>query len=253
VIVSKDSIFSLRKYTLLFIILIAGLSSQAQDSYNYTSYGIGVFASSIFPYDDLPENNTTRAYNVTAYYNLSPYLPIGAEYQFGQVSGGSILTDPNKRQYDNHYKAFLLHGDIGLGQIIDYSDNLFMGTVKDFYVGTGIGLINNNMAFIQRTNLIGSTQYPVGTYTFPGKNSSLELMVPIRFGYEYKIYDQYDEPFVGIEIGYIHNITFGKGLDGYDDPSSTFKSNYPDQYRQIIIGIKVNFGPENSYDRKINY
>ena len=95
---------------------------------------------------------------------------------------------------------------------------------------------NNNMAYIQRVQ-------PTTGYVFPGKDKSLNLMVPIRVGYELKIYNSFGEPFIGINLSYIMNVTWGEGLDGYGDSSDDFKNNTPDLYRQISLGIKVNFGP----------
>ncbi|MCC8424660.1 hypothetical protein [Mucilaginibacter sp. UR6-11] len=242
----------MRKLILFFILVGAGAAVRAQTSYNYGKYGIGFFASSNFPYADLKTANKGKTYNITGYYNLTPYVPLGLEFQFGGLSGGSIVTDESRRQYDNHYKAFIFHGDFALGQIIDYDRDPFMKVIKDFYMGTGVGIINNNMAFIQRTNLNGSPNLPPGTYTFPGQNSSTNLVIPIRFGYEFKIYNGYDEPFMGINIGYIHNVTLGEGLDGYSDPGTGFKNNSPDQYRQIIVGVKINFGQSVPYTKAIN-
>jgi hypothetical protein len=242
----------LRKLILFFALVFAEVSVKAQDSYNYSQYGVGFFASYNYPYADLKKANNGKTFNITGYYNLTPYVPIGLEVQFGDLSGGSIVTDISKRQYDNNYKAVILHGDYALGEMIDYEGNFFLDVVKDFYMGTGVGVISNNMAFIQRTNLIPSTVFPVGTYTFPGKNSSLNLIVPVRFGYEYKIYNAYGEPFIGLNIGYTHNLTWGEGLDGYTDPPKGFKNNSQDQYRQIVVGIKINFGSAIPYTKQIN-
>lgn len=242
----------MKKFILPFIFFATTLSLKAQDSYNFSRYGVGVFASYNLPFDDLKIANRGKTYNITGYYNLTPYVPLGAELQFGDLSGGSIVSDAFKRQYDNHYKAFIVHGDFALGELIDYDGNFFLRLVKDLYVGTGVGVISNNMAFIQRTNLIPDALNPVGSYTFPGKNTSLNLLVPIRFGYEFKIYNDYDEPFIGINIGYVHNITWAEGLDGYTDPPTAFKNNSPDQYRQIVVGIKVNFGGVVPYSKQIN-
>lgn len=228
------------------------MSANAQDSYNFSHLGVGFFGSYNKPYADLKQANQGKTFNITGYYNLTPYIPLGLEVQFGSLSGGSIVTDLARRQYDNHYTALILHGDFALGEIIDYDGNLFLKFAKDLYVGTGIGVISNNMSFIQRTNLLPDATFPVGAYTFPGSNQSLNLMVPIRFGYEFKIYNAVDEPFIGLNIGYIHNMTWGEGMDGYTDPPSGFKNNSPDQYRQIVVGIKINFGAPVPYIKQIN-
>lgn len=246
----------MRKILLFLFVFTAALNLKAQDSYNYSKYGVGFNLSAVRPYADLKLAKDSYAFNATAYYNLTPYIPIGLELQIGQLKGGSIESqdlDFAKRQYDNHYKALILHGDLQLGEVIDYSGSFFMGLVKDLYIGAGVGLINNNMAFVQRTNLVVSTAYPVGTYTFPGMDKSINLMVPVRFGYEFKLYDSYGEPFMGLSIGYNHSFTWGEGLDGYTDPASGFKNNALDQYRQIVVGVKFNFGTSVPYTKQINY
>ncbi|MES2427049.1 MAG: hypothetical protein V4560_08740 [Bacteroidota bacterium] len=242
----------MRTLILFFIFSFSAISLKAQDSYNYTPYGFGVFGGINRPYDDLRKANYGKTINVVGYYNISPYIPLGLEIQLGGISGGDTGTDPYRRQSNNHYTALIFHGDIGLGEIIDYSQSGFLGFVKDFYAGTGVGVINNNMVFVQRTNL-NPTGYPVGTYRFPGEDKSLNVIFPLRFGYEYKLYNAWGEPQIGINVGYIHNITLGEGLDGYNDPPSHFKNNSPDQFSQIFIGIKYNFGYPRAYTKRINY
>ncbi|HWZ34744.1 MAG TPA: hypothetical protein VNW51_01220 [Mucilaginibacter sp.] len=246
----------MRKLT-LFIILIffAGVvNAQTHDrySYSYTKLGIGVFGGMNTPYVDLKQSNKGKSFSLIGYYNITPYLPLGLEIQSGELSGGSIITDPSKRQFDNQYKAIFVHGDCSLGQILDYEDNFFLGIAKDFYMGTGVGVISNNMKFIQRYNLV-TYQYPLLTYRYPGEDKSLSLAVPIRFGYEFKIYDSWGEPFIGINIQYVHTIAFNDELDGYNDPSTIFKNNSLDQYSLLQVGIKVNFGQSVPYTKKINY
>ena len=42
-----------------------------------------------------------------------------------------------------------------------------------------------------------------------------------------------------------------KGLDGYDDPPNHFKNQYPDQYRQIAITVKYDFGRIRAFTKRI--
>ena len=78
-------------------------------------------------------------------------------------------------------------------------------------------------------------------------------MIPLRVGYEYKFYNAYAEPSICISIGYTHNFTFGENLDGYTDPPTNFRNNSLDQYRQITIGVRYNFGELIPFNKKINY
>ena len=234
----NDYFFIVKKLLLFFFVLIQAIAAKSQ-SYNYNSYAIGVNYNALFPYVDLATGNNTKGFGITGYYNLSSYLPLGLEFQTGELSGGGVLTDFHGREYKNKFTAIIARGDIFLGQVMDYGYSGPIRYLKDFYAGTGIGVISNNMAFIQRV------QAKTG-YVFPGKDKSLNLIVPIRVGYELKINNTYGEPFIGINLGYVMNITFGEGLDGYDDSSKDFKNNVPDLYRQIVLGVKVNFGPTKS-------
>jgi len=235
----------LRKLILFITLIFAEAGAHAQDSYNFSHWGLGVFGGTNYPFADLKKANKGKSYDVVVYYNLTPYVPLGFEIQTGELSGGSVLTDPSMRQYDNQYKAVFVHGDYSLGEAMDYEGSFLGAILKDLYGGIGLGVISNHMKFIQR--------YDAGGYHFPGKDNSLSLAVPLRFGYEFKIYDAYGEPFIGLNIQYIHNMTFSEGLDGYTDPPDKFKNNSADQYRQIQVGLKVNFGPSIPYTKKINY
>ncbi|TSD64872.1 hypothetical protein FFF34_013315 [Inquilinus sp. KBS0705] len=237
----------MRKYFLLILIIISSVKLKAQDSYNYAAYGIGFGASYARPFADLKRNYDDRIYNVNLNYYYSPYLPITLEIQAGHLRGGgnTIAEDIATRRFNNNFKAVLLHANIQLGELIDYEGDFFMNVVKNFYLGSGFGFMINK---------VDANRYSVidPTYRFPGKDNSFNMVIPIRFGYEFKIYNSYDEPNIRLDIGYQHNMTFGEGLDGYNDGAVSFKNNALDQYRQITIGIKFNFGGESSYDKSIS-
>lgn len=233
----------MKKLILLSFLLLASVSLRAQ--YNYSEWGIGGGYSSVKGYTDLRQNDVTKSMNANIYYNYSPYLPFSLEAQWGKLSGGNNLTDPSHRYFKNTFLAFSLHGDIQLGEIMDYDGNFFLQAIKGFYFGTGIGVIHNNITDIRRHAVDDIS------YVYPGKDRSLEMMVPLRFGVAIKIMDGDEEPVVEVLLGYVHNITFGEGLDGYGDPSSKFKNNAPDMFRQLNVGLKINFGNSVSYVKSI--
>lgn len=101
----------------------------------------------------------------------------------------------------------------------------------------------NNIVSINRT----STD---GTYIYGGKDHSNNILIPARVGYQYKFYNAYDEPYITVEAGYQKNFVFGYGLDGYSDPTFTFR-NY-ETFGGFNIGIKFNFGDVNSYRKAIH-
>jgi hypothetical protein len=223
---------------------------KAQVGYNYKEFGIGLDISYERGYTNLNRQDYHVGQSVSFTYNYSPYVPITAELQFGTLSGGGLTPklDRYGRQYTNHFEGLILHGDIQLGELIDYSESYFNSYIKGFYFGSGGGIIFNSNT-VQRTNIYpwhGSLDY-----VFPGSNSSVNLTIPLRFGYEFKIFNEYEEPFMSINIGYVHSLVFGEGLDGYDDPSSKFKNNATNQYTQVVVGVKFNFGNVTSYTKVI--
>ena len=223
---------------------------KAQVGYNYKEFSIGLDVSYERGYTNVNRQDQHFGESINFTYNYSPYIPITAELQFGTLSGGGLTQNLDKygRMYTNHFEGLILHGDFQLGEVVDYTESYFMSAIKGFYVGSGGGIIFNSNT-VQRTNVILSNG--PSTYVFPGSNSSINLTIPLRIGYEFKLFNEYEEPWMAINIGYVHNLVFGEGLDGYDDPSSKFKNNATNQYRQITVGVRFNFGNVTSYNKVI--
>jgi len=240
----------LKKYILFFVITIASITVKAQSGYNYQELGIGASASAIRGFTNVQRQDIHPAFSVNLIYNYNPYLPVVLEYQRGTLSGGGLTQEKDKygRMYTNKYQVLLLHADVQLGATIDYEDSWVLTALRNLYAGTGVGFISNNNT-VQRTNVILTNGGP--TYIFPGNDKNIGIVVPIRAGYEFKIFDSYNEPGWAIDVGYVHNFVFGEGLDGYNDPSSRFKNNAVDQYAQVVIGFKYFFGTVVSYNKLI--
>ncbi|MFI5162017.1 MAG: hypothetical protein ACHQHN_12115 [Sphingobacteriales bacterium] len=240
----------MKKLILLFVFLFSVLIGKAQMGYNYKEYGVGLDIFSEIGFTNVQKQYRHIGQNLNFTYNYSPYIPVTAELQFGHLSGGGTTPAIDKygREYTNNYEGLIVHADFQLGEVIDYSQSDVLNILKNFYFGSGGGIIFNNNT-VQRTNL-----YPINgstAYIFPGSNTSINLTVPLRFGYEFKLYNDFEEPYMAIDIGYVHNLVFGEGLDGYDDPSSKFKNNATNQYAQIVIGVRFNFGNVTSFNKLI--
>ena len=245
-IVNIDQHLALKKYILFFAVVLIATAVKAQSGYNYQEWGVGGGVSWERGYTNVTTQYSHPAFNLNVVYNYNPYLPVEAEIQIGQLSGGGLSPkqDPYGRVYTNSYKAIIFHADFQLGAGIDYSDDWFLNIVKDFYIGSGFGFISN-------TNKVQRYSIYEASYRFPGVDNSVDLMIPVRFGYEFKIFDDYNEPAFAIDLGYIHTVAFGEGLDGYNDPSSKFKNNALDQYRQFNITFKYYFGRVVSFNKLI--
>ena len=236
----------MKKHLLFIALVLVFCKANAQRSLNYASYGFGVSGGVNRPFADLKKKFDNASLSATAYYYYTPFVPIGLEFQMGKLAGGgnTVAEDKDTRRFLNKYKALMLHMDVQLGEIIDYQGNSFLNVLKNFYAGAGIGGISNNVD-VNRQSLLDNS------YTFPGKDKSINLIVPLRLGYEFKFYNEYDEPNIRLDIGYQHYVTIGEGIDGYADPSTKFKNNALDQFRTIMIGIKFLIGGENSADKDI--
>jgi hypothetical protein len=239
----------LKKIFLLIAFIFSSILVEAQGGSTYTPLAVGFGVSSIRGYTNLAKQDNTLAFNGTFTYYATPFIPLTAELQFGHLTGGSTVSDQYGRQYSNNYQAFIVHGEIQLGELIDFSGSRILDVLKDFYAGPGFGILNNNV-HNQRTNLY-DTGYPVGTYVFPGSDHGINTMASFRAGYEFKFYNEFDEPYLRLDIEYVHNFVYGEGLDGYNDPSSVFKNEHSDSYRQITIGLKYSFGDVKNYMKSI--
>jgi hypothetical protein len=239
----------LKKLFLLFSFIFSSVIVKAQGDYNFMPFGIGGGAGVIRGYTNVAKQNNTIAGNINFTYYVSPYLPIEFEAQKGRLTGGSTTTDEYARQYENNYLAAYIHFDVQLGQIINYYYSDINEILKNVYFGAGAGFVDDNVKN-QRYNLLDQG-YPVGTYRFPGTDHSINFAVPLRTGYEFKFYNEYDEPFLAIDVSYTHTFVFGEGLDGYDDPPSHFKNNNTDQYRQVGFTVKYNFGLIRAFTKRI--
>lgn len=237
----------MKKIILFIAVLFATATAKAQfGGYNYYEWGIGIGASYERGFTNITRQYDNIGFDGSIIYNFSPYLPIAAEIQLGTLSGGGLLPsqDPYGRRYTNKYKALLLHFDIQLGALIDYGDGGFLNFAKGFYGGSGIGVIFNNNT-VQRYSIYNPD------FRFQGSDQSTNISLPIRVGYEFKIYDDYDQPAYAINLGYIHSFVFGEGLDGYNANSQVFKNIASDQYRQITIGFKYFFGRTVSFNKLV--
>lgn len=240
----------MRRIFLLSIIVFSSVVVKAQGDYNFMPSGVGFDVSVIRGYTNVAKQNNTLSFSGYYTYYPSPYFPVTFELQRGRLWGGSRVTDEYAREFVNNYFAVLIHADLQLGQVVDYEDNDFMNVLKNLYFGAGGGLVKDNVQN-QRYNLLDQGGYAVGTYRFPGTDNSTNPDVNFRMGYEFKFYNEWDEPYLRLHIEYTHHVVFGEGLDGYNDPIQKFKNNFPDQYRQITIGMVYNFGLIRAFTKRI--
>ena len=156
------------------------------------------------------------------------------------MQGGNEFKDSSGRQFSNSYTAFLFRAQLQAGELIDYSQSQFANAMKNLYLSSGVGYIVNSVTANRYSYLVP------GYYT-PGQNSSNEIFIPVRIGYEFKVFNQYSNPSFKIDVAYQLNFVLGDELDGYKAGTSN------DKFSQISVGVKFGFGALTSYRKLIEY
>jgi hypothetical protein len=141
------TLFALKKYLLFLLFAALCGKIKAQAGYNYAEYGLGFGASYARPFSDLKKNYNDYVYNINANYYYTPYVPVTLEIQFGKLRGGGnqVEDDISTRRFSNNFKAVLLHADLQLGQVIDYQQSFVLNVLKNFYLGSGVGVMLNSV------------------------------------------------------------------------------------------------------------
>jgi hypothetical protein len=229
--------------TTFFTLLLTAVTliSKAQIGYDYAQYDIGFGGSINQLYGDAESLKSTKAANVSFVFNQTPYVNYLVEVQAGSLEGGDSKSKSG-RYFKNGYTAILFRGQLQAGEIIDYSNGGLMGVVKNFYLSTGLGYIHNNIK-VENITRVSNTTPP---YTTAGLNKSNELYIPARIGYEFKIFNQYNQPSVKIDLAYQFNMDLTDNMDGFTAGRST------DKMVQYSIGVKFALGDVTSYRKAIN-
>ena len=227
------------KATLLaLIICFSVLESKAQVGAEFAQLDIGVSAGINQFYGDVSTKKSTQGYSFNIDYNQTPFVNYILEAQFGKLAGGSV-NDQLGRQFSTNYQYYAFRAQLQLGEIIDYSQNDLANSMKNLYLGAGVGFIYGKVTSINRYS-------NTGFYT-PGDDKSNQTFLPLRIGYEFKIFNQYLQPDIKVDIGYQYNYIFGDEIDGYRS------GHLNDSFSQFTVGIKFSVGVINSYRKEINY
>jgi hypothetical protein len=212
------------------------LVSKAQSGDNYAQYDVGLAGSYNSVISDALTAKSTITPALTFNYNQTPFINYILEVQIGKLQGGDSTKDALGRQFSNSFAAFYFRAQLQMGEIIDYAQSPAANAFKNFYISSGVGYLINHMTNIHQASL-----------TTPVVYNSTEIVIPLRVGYEFKIFNDYGEPRFRIDIAYQKNFVLGDELDGF----VANKNN--DSYSQITIGVKYALGSFVSYRKQIEY
>ncbi len=229
----------MKKYSLILIFVITCLAANAQSCFDYHQFSIGA-GYGITKYGAGQASSGSMAFNLNANYYITPFSTLTLETQIGKLIGGGTLANGAIRQFSNNYYTAIVHADLQAGELIDYARNSFLNGLKNAYIGTGLGLLLNNST----VKSINDTAY--NSYTVNSKN----LLIPIRVGYDFKIFNGYNEPQFRLDIAYSFNTAFGKGIDGAYNPYSRSSIKF---YNYFSLGLKFGLGSVKRYRKAIDF
>jgi hypothetical protein len=231
----------LKKIIITLLVCTSSLLAKAQLGYNYAQYDLGFAGALNRAYTDAETVTNTPGAFISFTYNQTPYLNFIAEAQAGQLKGGDVFNTLSSRYFNNHYKAVSFRVQLQAGELFDYSQSRVFNALKNFYGSTGLGVVYNSMHEINRTSLY------IEDFTATGVNTSSEVFIPVKVGYEFKIFNSYNEPTVKFDLGYQANFDLGDQLDGMKAGSRR------DIFTQFTIGFKFALGGYTSYRKQIQY
>lgn len=215
----------------------------AQSNFYKLSGGVGLGGT--FSFTDVYKSGIGYAALANIDYNFSPFVTAGLEIQKGMVRGGNVNTDPHMREFTNSYMAFAGNFKFRAGEITDFYYNDFLNLTKGFYLGTGLGYIKNNMTSIVRVKPDGSG------YVFPGDDKGSSIYLPINIGMDFFIPDRWGDIRYTFNVNFQSNFVFADNLDGYNDPKTTMRNQFPDMYNVLSVGLKIHFGPSGIANKSI--
>jgi hypothetical protein len=213
--------------------------AKAQLGYDYAQYDFGVGAGANVVYGDAETLTARPAIHLNLTFNQTPFVNYTLEAQIGQMAGGNAANSLSGRQFTSDFSSYQFRVQLQQGEFIDYSRSAFANVMKNFYVATGVGIIYTNITGISRYS------YLIPDYYTGGTNNANQVFLPLRTGYEFKIFNSYNEPSFKIDIGYEYNFVFGDELDGF----KAGKKN--DAFAQIYFGVKFALGGVTSYRKQI--
>jgi hypothetical protein len=229
----------------IFTIILCSTAflAKAQLGYDYAQYDVGVaVGASSGISTDVASLRNAPSLHFNFNYNSTPFVNYVFEMQVGRLKGGdSTKTAGGGREFENHFTAFLFRAQLQAGELFDYSQGGVGNAFKNFYVSTGIGYIVNHIVAKSADIRVTSGR------ALPGDNNSQIPFIPARIGYEFKIFNDYNQPSVKVDIGYQYNFMFDDNLDGYKTGAKN------DVMGQLTLGVKFAIGGVTSYRKQINY
>lgn len=265
---------NLKNLFTILLILLGTLKTYSQA--NYYKFGIGVNAGLTtaytgFSYDgaeNAPAKDTknsldlskSKGYGGSLDFYITPFTSAGVEYNIVQLRGG---PDQHKREFISDFSSIEIRGNVAAGQFFDFSYSPILHTLRTINVSLGVGIISGKNNVLPYNSLLdGRLLYPKHGINnqFPSSRQHIKdigkskfenvFAIPATIGYNFNIYNGYDEVFLQFGVNYKLVYTFSDDIDGYNDNFGSKKLNkVNDFYTTLGVSLKCMFGPRRMFYR----
>lgn len=225
----------MKKFTFTLLACLMVFAATAQIGYNYSQYDIGFSGALNTVHSDFSRPKKGYAAQAQFTYNYTPFINYIAEVQAGTLAADSLSAIPGTAlTFTNDYVTVAFRAQLQMGEIMDYSRNQFSNFLKNIYISAGVGVIYTDLKV-----------FDTGALSAESKGSN--LYIPLKAGYEFKLLNDYSEPWAKIDFGYQYNYIFSDNLDGITYGKTK------DAFSQIVVGFKFAIGGVTSYRKSIAY
>lgn len=196
----------------------------------FPGFSVGVHLGATKPFTDVTDSDVNASFGAIAQYNFTPFVFTSLEYSAGIL--GRKELDLYGKSFENKYNRLAATGNVALGQFLFPDDNIAHYLLYNMYVGSGIGVIMNN---ISKPNALTPDGFGGITY----KGAALSIPVNLGFNFKFTTYLYPDSP-LNFSVNLQHNFAMSEMIDGYAPDNSDNKSR--DSFTTLNVGMKYNLG-----------
>lgn len=185
-------------------------------------------------YGEMMHKPLKFGYHIGADYIVIPFMTVGVQGMMGRLAA----NDPMGRMAKNNYMGANINAKARLGLLwIDDKENFeltyirehfFRSLIRNIYVGTGIGLLRNE---------IDANRGTPNDAHLVGEDESSAVFVPLNLGIDIPFGYSISGPTWAINANAQLGLYFGDELDGY----ANMYSRHDDRLLYLSLSIKKSF------------
>jgi hypothetical protein len=232
---------------LLSVLIATSLHSFAQvrldPFYPYSKYTIGIGMGSSAMYGDLAHSNAEPVYRVNVARNANEWVCLDFQLQHGALSDYGDVTDHAAPKGFSHlssynqFTSFDVNGRLALGELFNWPSNFISKTIFGLYVGTGVGVMANNVSSING-KFFNTDKFQITDYDpLNIKKNRTNFYMPFNLGINLHL-----TRIVMINVNYCLTYAFSDYVDGYSFQRPVATNNYNDMYSVLSFGLSFYVG-----------